>query len=147
MLIGKLKAMPAFRADAPPQIRHAIALFAIVWLVELGYVALILIISFRGLDEVPAAKTTLARQGFIVFTLVQAFWLFLNASLIVGLCQRQKLARMLELLLTLVTTIAFLAAAFPFRVDLLEVAFFANAIATVLIYSSACSRWFQGAAS
>lgn len=66
---------------------------------------------------------------------------------VVGLCQRQKPARMLELLLTLVTTIAFLAAAFPFRVNLFEVAFFANAIAIVLIYSSACSRWFQGAAS
>ncbi|HDR9505545.1 hypothetical protein C5615_03010 [Burkholderia cepacia] len=147
MLISKLKVMPAFRADAPPQIRHAIALFTVVWLIEVGYAVMLLIIGFSQIDEVPAAKLTDMRQGLVAVVMIQVFWLFLNASLIVGLCQRQKLARMLELLLTLVTTVAFLAMALPFNVNLFEVAFFANAIATVLIYSGPCSRWFQGTAS
>ncbi|WP_423761460.1 hypothetical protein [Burkholderia sp. NLJ2] len=48
---------------------------------------------------------------------------------------------------TLVTTVAFLAMALPFNVNLFDVALFANAIATVLIYPGPCSRWFQRTAS
>ena len=87
------------------------------------------------------------RQGILLVAIVQGSWLFLNASLIVGLCQRQKLARMLELVLTIITTLAFIVVGPPFRVSLIEVGFFANAIATVLIYTGPCTRWFQAVAS
>ncbi|WP_175015772.1 hypothetical protein [Burkholderia lata] len=147
MPISKLKAMPAFRADAPRQIRHAIALFTIVWLIEIGLAVWFMMMGFDEVGQVPAAKAALMRQGFAWVAVVQAFWLSLNASLIVGLCQRQKLARMLELALTIVTTLAFIVAGFPFRVSLVEIGFFANAIATVLIYTGPSTRWFQAAAS
>ncbi len=130
--------MPAFRVDAPRQIRHAIALFTIVWLVMMG---------FDQAGQVSAAKAVLMRQGILLVAIVQGSWLFLNAGLIVGLCQRQKLARMLELVLTIITTLAFIVVGFPFRVSLIEVGFFANAIATVLIYTGPCTRWFQAVAS
>lgn len=147
MPISKLKAMPAFHTDAPPQIRHAVALFAIVWLIEVGCAVWLQRLGFDQLGEVPAEKATLMRKGIALIAVVQAFWLLLNASLIIGLCQRQKLARTLELILTIVTTLAFIVMAPPFRMTLFEVSFFANAIATVLIYSGPCSRWFQGTTS
>ncbi len=139
--------MPAFRDDAPRQIRHAIALFTIVWLIEVGLAVWFMMMGFDEVGQVPAAKAALMRQGFAWVAIVQAFWLSLNASLIVGLCQRQKLARMLELALTIVTTLAFIVAGFPFRVSLVEVGFLANAIATVLIFTGPCTRWFQAVAS
>ena len=147
MPIGKLKAMPAFRADAPLQIRHAIALFTIVWLIEAGFAVWLTMLGFDQAGEVPAAKAVLMRQGAAMIGIIQAFWLLLNASLIVGLCQRQKLARVLELALTVVTTMALLVMGLPFRLSLIEVGFLANAIATVLIYTGPCTRWFQAAAS
>lgn len=64
------------------------------------------------------------RKGIALIAVVQAFWLLLNASLIIGLCQRQKLARTLELILTIVTTLAFIVMAPPFRMTLFEVSFF-----------------------
>ncbi|VWD21995.1 hypothetical protein BLA50215_03999 [Burkholderia lata] len=139
--------MPAFRADAPRQIRHAIVLFTIVWLIEAGLAVWFMMMGFDQVGQVPAEKATLMRQGFAWVAIVQVFWLSLNASLIVGLCQRQKLARMLELALTIVTTLAFIVAGFPFRMSLIEVGFFANAIATVLIYTGPSTRWFQTVAS
>lgn len=139
--------MPAFRVDAPLQIRHAIALFTIVWLIEVGFAVWLVMMGFDQVGHVPAAKAVLMRQGVLLVAIVQAFWLSLNASLIVGLCQRHKLARMLELVLTIITTLAFIVAGFPFRVSLIEVGFFANAIATVLIYTGPCTRWFQAAAA
>ncbi len=141
--------MPAFHADAPPQIRHAVALFAIVWLIEVAFTVWlqIQIVGYSQIGEVSAEKATLMRHGSAFLAVVQAFWLFLNAILIIGLCQRQKLARTLELMLTIVTTLAFIVVKFPFRVNLIEVSFFANAIATVLIYTGPCSRWFQGTTS
>ncbi|WP_322087532.1 hypothetical protein [Burkholderia sp. BCC1999] len=147
MPISKLKAMPAFHTDAPPQIRHAIALFTIVWLIEAGFAVWLQKMGISQIGEVPTAKVTLMRQGLAMIAVIQGFWLFLNASLIIGLCQRQKLARTLELVLTIVTTLAFIVVALPFRMNLIEVSFFANAIATVLIYSGPCSRWFQGTTS
>ncbi len=139
--------MPAFHTDAPPQIRHAIALFTIVWLIEAGFAVWLQKMGISQIGEVPTAKVTLMRQGLAMIAVIQGFWLFLNASLIIGLCQRQKLARTLELVLTIVTTLAFIVVALPFRMNLIEVSFFANAIATVLIYSGPCSRWFQGTTS
>ncbi|AKM42793.1 hypothetical protein NL30_23245 [Burkholderia contaminans] len=147
MPISKLKAMPAFRVDAPRQIRHAIALFTIVWLIEVGFAVWLVMMGFDQAGQVSAAKAVLMRQGILLVAIVQGSWLFLNASLIVGLCQRQKLARMLELVLTIITTLAFIVVGFPFRVSLIEVGFFANAIATVLIYTGPCTRWFQAVAS
>ena len=138
--------MPAFRVDAPLQIRHAIALFTIVWLIEVGFAIWLMMMGFDQAGRVPAEKAALMRKGIVMIAIVQAFWLSLNASLIVGLCQRQKLARMLELVLTIVTTLALIVAGLPFRVSLIEVGFFANAIATVLIYTGPCTRWFQAAA-
>lgn len=139
--------MPAFRVDAPRQIRHAIALFTIVWLIEVGFAVWLVMMGFDQAGQVSAAKAVLMRQGILLVAIVQGSWLFLNASLIVGLCQRQKLARMLELVLTIITTLAFIVVGFPFRVSLIEVGFFANAIATVLIYTGPCTRWFQAVAS
>ncbi|HEM7876082.1 MULTISPECIES: hypothetical protein [Burkholderia] len=147
MPISKLKAMPAFRVDAPRQIRHAIALFTIVWLIEVGFAVWLVMMGFDQAGQVSAAKAVLMRQGILLVAIVQGSWLFLNAGLIVGLCQRQKLARMLELVLTIITTLAFIVVGFPFRVSLIEVGFFANAIATVLIYTGPCTRWFQAVAS
>lgn len=147
MPIGKLKAMPAFRADAPLQIRHAIALFTIVWLIEVGFAVWLMTMGFDSAAQLSAEKAVLMRKGAVMIAIVQAFWLALNASLIVGLCQRQKLARMLELVLTIVTTLAFIVAGLPFRVSLIEVGFFANAIATVLIFTGPSTRWFQAVAS
>ncbi|WP_124581653.1 hypothetical protein [Burkholderia contaminans] len=147
MPISKLKAMPAFRVDAPRQIRHAIALFTIVWLIEVGFAVWLVMMGFDQAGQVSAAKAVLMRQGILLVAIVQGSWLFLNASLIVGLCQRQKLARMLELVLTIITTLAFIVVGLPFRVSLIEVGFFANAIATVLIYTGPCTRWFQAVAS
>ncbi|MEK7892413.1 hypothetical protein [Burkholderia contaminans] len=147
MPISKLKAMPAFRVDAPQQIRHAIALFTIVWLIEVGFAVWLVMMGFDQAGQVSAAKAVLMRQGILLVAIVQGSWLFLNASLIVGLCQRQKLARMLELVLTIITTLAFIVVGPPFRVSLIEVGFFANAIATVLIYTGPCTRWFQAVAS
>ncbi|AOL06021.1 hypothetical protein WR30_31880 [Burkholderia contaminans FFH2055] len=139
--------MPAFRVDAPRQIRHAIALFTIVWLIEVGFAVWLVMMGFDQAGQVSAAKAVLMRQGILLVAIVQGSWLFLNAGLIVGLCQRQKLARMLELVLTIITTLAFIVVGFPFRVSLIEVGFFANAIATVLIYTGPCTRWFQAVAS
>ncbi|BBA40024.1 hypothetical protein BCO37747_03875 [Burkholderia contaminans] len=139
--------MPAFRVDAPQQIRHAIALFTIVWLIEVGFAVWLVMMGFDQAGQVSAAKAVLMRQGILLVAIVQGSWLFLNASLIVGLCQRQKLARMLELVLTIITTLAFIVVGPPFRVSLIEVGFFANAIATVLIYTGPCTRWFQAVAS
>ncbi|RQT12655.1 hypothetical protein DF051_22535 [Burkholderia contaminans] len=139
--------MPAFRVDAPRQIRHAIALFTIVWLIEVGFAVWLVMMGFDQAGQVSAAKAVLMRQGILLVAIVQGSWLFLNASLIVGLCQRQKLARMLELVLTIITTLAFIVVGLPFRVSLIEVGFFANAIATVLIYTGPCTRWFQAVAS
>ncbi|HIE1296176.1 MULTISPECIES: hypothetical protein [Burkholderia] len=147
MPISKLRAMPAFRVDAPQQIRHAIALFTIVWLIEVGFAVWLVMMGFDQAGQVSAAKAVLMRQGILLVAIVQGSWLFLNASLIVGLCQRQKLARMLELVLTIITTLAFIVVGPPFRVSLIEVGFFANAIATVLIYTGPCTRWFQAVAS
>ncbi|MEB4632959.1 hypothetical protein [Burkholderia contaminans] len=147
MPISKLKTMPAFRVDAPRQIRHAIALFTIVWLIEVGFAVWLVMMGFDQAGQVSAAKAVLMRQGILLVAIVQGSWLFLNAGLIVGLCQRQKLARMLELVLTIITTLAFIVVGFPFRVSLIEVGFFANAIATVLIYTGPCTRWFQAVAS
>ncbi|HHX4055975.1 hypothetical protein JAO10_13830 [Burkholderia contaminans] len=147
MPISKLKAMPAFRVDAPQQIRHAIALFTIVWLIEVGFAVWLVMMGFDQAGQVSAAKAVLMRQGILLVAIVQGSWLFFNASLIVGLCQRQKLARMLELVLTIITTLAFIVVGPPFRVSLIEVGFFANAIATVLIYTGPCTRWFQAVAS
>jgi len=139
--------MPAFRVDAPQQIRHAIALFTIVWLIEVGFAVWLVMMGFDQAGQVSAAKAVLMRQGILLVAIVQGSWLFLNASLIVGLRQRQKLARMLELVLTIITTLAFIVVGPPFRVSLIEVGFFANAIATVLIYTGPCTRWFQAVAS
>lgn len=139
--------MPAFRVDAPQQIRHAIALFTIIWLIEVGFAVWLVMMGFDQAGQVSAAKAVLMRQGILLVAIVQGSWLFLNASLIVGLCQRQKLARMLELVLTIITTLAFIVVGPPFRVSLIEVGFFANAIATVLIYTGPCTRWFQAVAS
>ncbi len=139
--------MPAFRVDAPQQIRHAIALFTIVWLIEVGFAVWLVMMGFDQAGQVSAAKAVLMRQGILLVAIVQGSWLFFNASLIVGLCQRQKLARMLELVLTIITTLAFIVVGPPFRVSLIEVGFFANAIATVLIYTGPCTRWFQAVAS
>ncbi|MBN3768887.1 MULTISPECIES: hypothetical protein [Burkholderia] len=147
MPISKLKAMPAFRDDAPRQIRHAIALFTIVWLIEIGFAVWLLTVSFDLAGQVSAEKAALMRKNAVTIAIVQAFWLSLNAGLIVGLCRRQKLARMLELVFTIVTTLAFIVAGLPFGMSLIEVGFFANAIATVLIFTGPCTRWFQAVAS
>ncbi|VWB10853.1 hypothetical protein BLA6860_00332 [Burkholderia lata] len=139
--------MPAFRDDAPRQIRHAIALFTIVWLIEIGFAVWLLTVSFDLAGQVSAEKAALMRKNAVTIAIVQAFWLSLNAGLIVGLCRRQKLARMLELVFTIVTTLAFIVAGLPFGMSLIEVGFFANAIATVLIFTGPCTRWFQAVAS
>lgn len=57
MPISKLKAMPAFHTDAPPQIRHAVALFAIVWLIESDVLS-----GFRGWVSINLVKCPRKRQ-------------------------------------------------------------------------------------
>lgn len=108
MLLDKLKNTPAFRADAPPQIRHAIALFAIVWLIERYLDAKLIII---GLPAVKLHPNEMA--GLVAGGCVMGFWLVLNGCLIAGLCARQKMARLLELVLTISTTLMLLIMAPP----------------------------------
>lgn len=138
--------MPAFRTDAPPQIRYAVALFVIVWLIEAFFLSRLLIAGLGGYEawHIKPMATTL--RGFFVILSMVACWLLLNGGLIAGLCHRQRLARLLELLLTIATTIVLIKIALPIKVSLPGLGFFSNALATVLIYSGPCSRWFQSAA-
>ncbi|CAB3638841.1 hypothetical protein LMG24238_00092 [Paraburkholderia sediminicola] len=137
MPIQKLKEMPAFQADAPQHIRLAIGLLCVVWLVECFMFAKFVDIAMG----VPLTPKT--HDGFFLLVFLLAFWLVLNACLIVGLCQRQRLARWLELLLTVVTTIFCLSVSPPLRLSLYETAFLANAAATVLLFLGPCTHWFR----
>lgn len=68
--------MPAFRVDAPQQIRHAIALFTIVWLIEVGFAVWLVMMGFDQAGQVSAAKAVLMRQGILLVAIVQGSWLF-----------------------------------------------------------------------
>ncbi|QGZ66038.1 hypothetical protein [Paraburkholderia acidisoli] len=142
MPINRLKSTPAFHADAPPQIRHAITLFAFMWFIyAFGWVML----SIAVLPSIVTQPKHLALlSGSIGFL---ACWLAMNACLIVGLCQRQKLARTLQLVLTVGMAFALLAAIAQFGLNFFAASFLANAVATGLLFLPVCSNWFDARAT
>jgi hypothetical protein len=136
-----IKSVPILRKGTPQIPQIAVTLFTFVWTQEIiffgkaGWIALVVM-------PYPL-RTPKALIGTYILLALVAAWLTLNASLIVLLAYRQTAARYIELILTVFGAILIIIG----TQNVLSgtpglLIFFANAIATSLLFIKPSNIWF-----
>ena len=137
-----LKTVPILRKGTPQLPQIAVILFTFVWAQEIifsgkaGWIALVVM-------PYPL-RTAKELMGIYILLALIAAWLTLNASLIVLLAYRQTAARYIELILTVFGAILIILGNQNVLsgTDTLLI-FFANAIATSLLFTKPSNIWFR----
>lgn len=133
MKISEKGAIPLLDREAPLSVKIAVVLFALVWLRQMVYLLPLLSYNFHQSLYVPPV------QQKALATL--AFWLALNATLMLGMVYQKNWARITQTLSTLVGLLLIVwDPANDFKPG---VVYLSDAVATVLLFLPSSDAWFK----
>ncbi|WP_233849692.1 hypothetical protein [Paraburkholderia sp. HD33-4] len=135
MIVKEKGSIPLLQPEAPRLVKIAALLFALVWLRQMIFLVPLLLEDLR--QGIYASRV----QQQAIATL--AFWLALNATLILAMIYQKNWARITQTLSTLVGLLL-IVWDIIFGNDFNPgVVYFSNAVATVLLFLPSADAWFK----